>query len=210
VGRRSSLLHFGEQKEWRQIHGVKERNLRVIDPNIAGSLLDGFFLAVITPFTVTLILSQLTARTIAAATFAGCALPLFVGLLLEHKSWQENLYRILPWIMGFEILATAAAFWIYQFGVSSYYIYIMAVFGIVTTMIAYLIRVLKYRYYGEHYAQMERRNCMADALGYLIGSILVFAGVLVIRHIWMLLGFCVLHSICVYSFRVIPFLQRMD
>jgi hypothetical protein len=165
-------------------------------------------LAVITPFTVTLILSHLTARTIAAATFAGCALPLLAGLLLEHKNWQEWLYRALPWVMVVEILATAAAFFVYRLGVGLYYVYIMGVFGVVTTMVAYLLQILRYRFYGEHYANMERRNSMADALGYLVGSGLVFAGVLAIKQIWVLLGLCVLHSVCVYALRVIPYFKE--
>jgi uncharacterized membrane protein len=166
---------------------------------------NGLFLGVINPFYISLILGVLDVRILSIGSFIGSALPFFAGLLLEHQIWYERFYRLLPIIIGIEVALTIAAIVVSMASVPVYYLFGMAIFGLLDTSIIYLLQRLKEKRYAGHRAVFERRFAMFDALGYLAGSLLVFFGVIVLTTIWQVLAVGVAHSIGVYILYLIPY-----
>lgn len=149
-----------------------KRFIRSIDPYIFGGFVGSLFAGLITPYHIKLIASALDVRVIVLGSLAGSLFPFVTGLALENRRLARRLYAQLPLIMTAEVGLTAAAVLLYFLDLSIYYVASMIVFGTFTSAVMYLLQILKQRRYRRGRAAFDRRYAMADAAGYLAGSLL--------------------------------------
>jgi len=149
-----------------------KRYIRSIDPFILGGFAGSLFAGVITPYHIKLIASALDVRIITIGSLAGSLFPFLTGLVFENRRLVRRLYDQLPWIMTVEVGLTAGAILMFFLDLSYYYIASMIVFGTFTSAIIYLLQILKQRRYRRSRAVFDRRFAMADAAGFLTGSLL--------------------------------------
>ena len=149
-----------------------KRFIRSIDPYIFGGFVGSLFAGLITPYHIKLIASALDVRVIVLGSLAGSLFPFVTGLALENRRLARRLYAQLPLIMTAEVGLTAAAVMLYFLDLSIYYVASMIVFGTFTSAVMYLLQILKQRRYRRGRAAFDRRYAMADAAGYLTGSLL--------------------------------------
>jgi hypothetical protein len=149
-----------------------KRFIRSIDPYIFGGFVGSLFAGLITPYHIKLIASALDVRVIVLGSLAGSLFPFVTGLALENRRLARRLYAQLPLIMTAEVGLTAAAVLLYFLDLSIYYVASMIVFGTFTSAVMYLLQILKQRRYRRGRAAFDRRYAMADAAGYLTGSLL--------------------------------------
>jgi hypothetical protein len=149
-----------------------KRFIRSIDPYIFGGFVGSLFAGLITPYHIKLIASALDVRVIVLGSLAGSLFPFVTGLALENRRLARRLYAQLPLIMTAEVGLTAAAVLLYFLDLSIYYVASMIVFGTFTSAVMYLLQILKQRRYRRGRAVFDRRYAMADAAGYLAGSLL--------------------------------------
>jgi len=149
-----------------------KRFIRSIDPYIFGGFVGSLFAGLITPYHIKLIASALDVRVIVLGSLAGSLFPFVTGLALENRRLARRLYAQLPLIMTAEVGLTAAAVMLYFLDLSIYYVASMIVFGTFTSAVMYLLQILKQRRYRRGRAVFDRRYAMADAAGYLAGSLL--------------------------------------
>jgi phosphatidylglycerophosphate synthase len=97
-----------------------------------------------------------------------------------------------------EVLLVLASLGFYALSRSYYYIFSMAVFGLFSSTVMYLLQILKQRRYRRKRAAFDRRYAMADACGYLAGSLLVLAGWRPIQDVKVLLALGLLQTLLVY------------
>jgi hypothetical protein len=152
-----------------------KRFIRSIDPFILGGFAGSLIAGLITPYHIKLIASALDVRIITLGSLAGSLFPFLTGLAFENRGLVRRLYARLPLIMTVEIGLTAAAILMFFLDLSYYYITSMIVFGTFTTTVMYLLQILKQRRYRRGRAAFDRRYHMADAAGYLAGSLLALA-----------------------------------
>ena len=152
-----------------------KRFIRSIDPYIFGGFVGSLFAGLITPYHIKLIASALDVRVIVLGSLAGSLFPFVTGLALENRRLARRLYAQLPLIMTAEVGLTAAAVLLYFLDLSIYYVASMIVFGTFTSAVMYLLQILKQRRYRRGRAAFDRRYAMADAAGYLAGSLLALA-----------------------------------
>lgn len=152
-----------------------KRFIRSIDPYIFGGFVGSLFAGLITPYHIKLIASALDVRVIVLGSLAGSLFPFVTGLALENRRLARRLYAQLPLIMSAEVGLTAAAVLLYFLDLSIYYVASMIVFGTFTSAVMYLLQILKQRRYRRGRAAFDRRYAMADAAGYLAGSLLALA-----------------------------------
>lgn len=185
---------------------MKPRNPQVWwDPLLWAGFLNSLILGIINPFYISLVLSRLDVRILSAGSFIASALPFTTGLLLEHQHLFEKAYKWLPIVMAIEIVISILAILISVYSVGAYYLVAMGIFGILSTSIVFLLQRLKERRYAGKRAPFERRYAMFDALGYLVGSALVFGGWIVIKAIWPVLVLGVIQVAAVYGLSLIPY-----
>jgi len=152
-----------------------KRYIRSIDPFILGGFAGSLFAGVITPYHIKLIASALDVRVITLGSLAGALFPFLTGLAFENRRLVRRLYAQLPLIMTVEVGLTAGAILMFFLGLSYYYIASMVVFGTFTSAVMYLLQILKQRRYRRGRAVFDRRFAMADAAGFLAGSLLALA-----------------------------------
>jgi Kef-type K+ transport system membrane component KefB len=148
------------------------RIIRSIDPFILGGFVGSLFAGLITPYHLKLIASALDVRVITLGSLAGSLFPFLTGLAFENRRLARRWYAQLPLVMTVEVGLTAAAILLYALDLSLYYLASMIVFGTFTSAVLYLLQILKQRRYRRGRAIFDRRYAMADAAGYLAGSLL--------------------------------------
>ena len=152
-----------------------KRIIRSIDPYIFGGFVGSLFAGLITPYHLKLIASALDVRVITLGSLAGSLFPFLTGLAFEDRRLARRWYAQLPLLMTAEVALTAAAILLYVLDLSLYYLASMLVFGTFTSAVMYLLQILKQRRYRRGRAAFDRRCAMADAAGYLAGSLLALA-----------------------------------
>ena len=149
-----------------------KRFVASIDPFILGGFAGSLFAGLITPYHIKLIASALDVRVITLGSLAGSLFPFLTGLAFEDRRLARRWYAQLPLLMTAEVALTAAAILLYVLDLSLYYLASMLVFGTFTSAVMYLLQILKQRRYRRGRAAFDRRYAMADAAGYLAGSLL--------------------------------------
>jgi hypothetical protein len=175
-----------------------KRFIRSIDPFIVGGWIGSFFTGIITPHQIKLILSSLDVRVITIGSLIGSLFPFLTGLALENRRLMRRLYAHLPLLMLAEVLLALASVGFYSLSRSSYYIFSMAVFGVFSSTVMYLLQILKQRRYRRKRAAFDRRYAMADACGYLAGSLLVLINWRPFQDVKVLLALGLLQTLLVY------------
>jgi hypothetical protein len=173
------------------------KSLLRLDPYLISGFTNGFFMGLLNPFFISLILSQLSVRVLSAGTFLLSGLPFLLGVLFENKKLFDKLFKFLPLIMILEILGFIALIFLYSISIPGYYIASMALCGIFGTGITYLMQKVRDIRYQNDRAAFERRHMMSDGLGYLLGSLLVFLGLVNITNIVVLLILAAIHGLIV-------------
>jgi len=151
------------------------RIIRSIDPYILGGFVGSLFAGLIGPYHLKLIASALDVRVITLGSLVGSLFPFLTGLVFENRRLARRLYARLPLLMSAEVGLTAAAITLYVLDLSLYYLASMIVFGTFTSAVMYLLQILKQRRYRRGRAAFDRRYSMADAAGYVAGSLLALA-----------------------------------
>jgi Kef-type K+ transport system membrane component KefB len=162
--------------------------IRSIDPYILGGFVGSLLAGLITPYHVKLIVSVLDVRVITLGSLAGSLFPFLTGLAFENRRLARKLYEQLPLIMSAEVLLTMAAILLYFLDLSYYYVASMIVFGTFSSAVIYLLQILKQRRYRRGRAAFDRRYAMADAAGYLAGSLLALADLQMFSDLRVLLA----------------------
>jgi Kef-type K+ transport system membrane component KefB len=174
------------------------RIIRSIDPYILGGFVGSLFAGLIGPYHIKLIASALDVRVITLGSLAGSLFPFLSGLAFENRRLARRLYARLPLIMTVEVGLTAAAIWLYALDLSLYYLASMIVFGTFTSAVMYLLQILKQRRYRRGRAAFDRRYAMADAAGYLAGSLLALADLPPMNDLRVLLALSLAQTAVVY------------
>jgi Kef-type K+ transport system membrane component KefB len=174
------------------------RTIRSIDPYILGGFVGSLFAGLISPYHIKLIASALDVRVITLGSLAGSLFPFLIGLAFENRRLARRLYAQLPLIMTAEVGLTAAAILLYALDLSLYYLASMLVFGTFTSAVMYLLQVLKQRRYRRGRAAFDRRYAMADAAGYLAGSLLALADLPLLNDLRALLALSLGQTAVVY------------
>jgi len=175
-----------------------KRPTKTIDAFILGGGISSFFSGLITPNYTKLILSNLDLKVLSAGSLIAALLPLITGLFFENKRLVKRLYGLLPLVMLTEVLLTVASIFLSSLDLALYYVTAMAVFGLFSSTVMYLLQVLKQKRYAGKRAAFDRRYAMADAGGYLAGSLLVFANLIPLEGVYPLLVLGFLQTLIVY------------
>ncbi len=167
------------------------RRSKTFDALIIGGGLSSLFTGVINPSYIKLILSNLDLKVLSLGSLIAAGLPFLTGMVLENRRIYQRLYALLPAVMAVEAVLTILSAALYRVDAAAYYLTAMIVFGLFSSTVMHLLQELKQRRYRRGRAIFERRASMADALGYLVGSLLVFTDALVIDSVQvvLLLGF---------------------
>lgn len=190
-----------------------KRLLKYVDAFIIGGFVTNFFSGFLNPLYITLILSHLDLRVIAAGSFISSACPLVVGVMLGKRKIFDRLYTILPVVMVAELVTAALSVCAVSVDLGAYYLLTMLIFGIFTTSVVYLLQKLKEVRYRRNRASFDRRCMMADAFGYLAGSVLSFMDVVQLRDPLAIAVLGVLQTVIVYGlfillYRKVPVRRR--
>jgi hypothetical protein len=165
-----------------------KRIIRSIDPYIFGGFVGSLFAGLITPYHIKLIASALDVRVITLGSLVGSLFPFLTGLAFENRRLARRLYAQLPLLMTAEVGLTAAAILLYALDLSLYYLASMIVFGTFTSAVMYLLQILKQRRYRRGRAVFDRRYAMADAAGYLAGSLVALTDLPLLNDLRVLLA----------------------
>ncbi len=174
------------------------RIIRSIDPYIFGGFVGSLFAGLITPYHIKLIAAALDVRVITLGSLAGSLFPFLTGLAFENRRLARRMYAQLPLIMTAEVGFTAAAILLYALDLSLYYLASMIVFGTFTSAVMYLLQILKQRRYRRGRAAFDRRYAMADAAGYLAGSLVALADLPALNDLRVLLALSLGQTAVVY------------
>jgi hypothetical protein len=174
------------------------RTIRSIDPYIFGGFVGSLFAGLITPYHIKLIAAALDVRVITLGSLAGSLFPFLTGLAFENRRLARRMYARLPLIMTAEVGFTAAAILLYVLDLSLYYLASMIVFGTFTSAVMYLLQILKQRRYRRGRAAFDRRYAMADAAGYLAGSLVALADLPALNDLRVLLALSLGQTAVVY------------
>lgn len=153
-----------------------KKRLSPVTAFVVGGFVASAFAGYINPIYVTQILASLDARMIAVGSVLASAFPVAVGLVLEHRGVFERLYALLPVVMLLELILTAALAVVAPLDLAAYYLLSMALFGVFTNSVLYLLQKFKETKVRKNRAVFDRRVAVADGLGYLAGSALGFVG----------------------------------
>jgi Kef-type K+ transport system membrane component KefB len=171
-----------------------KRYIRSIDPYIFGGFIGSLIAGLITPYHIKLIASALDVRVITLGSLAGSLFPFLTGLAFENRRLVRRLYDRLPLIMTAEVGLSAATILMFFLDLSFYYVTSMIVFGTFTSAVMYLLQILKQRRYRHGRAAFDRRYNMADAAGYLAGSLLALADWRLLADLRVLLAFSLVQT----------------
>jgi len=172
--------------------------IRSIDVFLLGGWIGSFFAGIVTPNYIKLIISVLDVRIITIGSMIASLLPFLTGLAFENRRFVRRLYRLLPLLMLAEVALTVASIAFFSLHMSLYYLASMIVFGLFSSTVTYLLQILKQKRYRRRRAAFDRRYAMADACGYLAGSLLVLTSWREMRSIYVLLTLGLLQTVVVY------------
>lgn len=175
-----------------------KRIFRSIDLFILGGWIGSLFAGIITPNYIKLIVSALDVKIISIGSLIASLFPFLTGLFFENRRLVRKLYALLPLVMLAELALNIASIFLYSLNSAVYYLASMMVFGLFSSTVMYLLQILKQRRYRRKRASFDRRYAMADASGYLVGSLLVFTDWSLIRNVHVLLGLGLLQTALVY------------
>jgi hypothetical protein len=175
-----------------------KRFIASIDPFILGGFVGSLLAGLIAPYHVKLIASALDVRVITLGSLAGSLFPFLTGLVFENRSLARRWYAHLPLLMTVEVGLTAGVILLYALDLSLYYLASMLVFGTFTSAVMYLLQILKQRRYRRGRAAFDRRLAMADAAGYLAGSLVALTGLPVFSDLRVLLALSLSQTALVY------------
>jgi len=148
-----------------------------LDIFVLSGFIASFFYGFLNPLYISVILSRLDARVIAVGSFMCSAFPLLIGAALGNRRLFSRLYAVLPVVMIVELVVGLAAALVAAVDLAVYYLASMAVVGVFSASVVYLLQKIKEQKYRANRAGFDRRYGMADALGALAGSGLSIAGV---------------------------------
>lgn len=148
-----------------------------LDIFVLSGFIASLFYGFLNPLYISVILSRLDARVIAVGSFMCSAFPLLIGAALGNRRLFSRLYAALPAVMIVELIAGMAVALVAAIDLTVYYLASMAVVGLFSASVVYLLQKIKEQKYRGNRAGFDRRYGMADALGSLAGSGLSIAGV---------------------------------
>lgn len=184
-----------------------------LDIFVLSGFIASFFYSFLNPVYISVILSRLDARVIAVGSFMSSAFPLLIGAALGNRRVFARLYAVLPLVMIVELVAGCAAALIAAIDLAVYYLASMAVAGVFSASVVFLLQKIKEKKYRSNRAGFDRRYGMADALGSLAGSALSIAAVTVLNDPLRIAVAGALQTAIVYGlflvmYRRIPALRR--
>lgn len=182
-----------------------KRLRNVCDLLILGGFISSLFTGLLYPHYIKLVLSSLDLKVLSLGYFFASGFPFLTGMFLESRRLYRKLYALLPAVMIVEIAVTAAAIFLSTLDLSAYYLAAMVVFGLFSTTVTFLLQRLKEKRYARTRAAFERRYSMADALGYLLGSLLVFWELLPINRVHTVLILGLLQTTFVYILTMLSY-----
>ncbi|HVO38609.1 MAG TPA: hypothetical protein VMV03_06215 [Spirochaetia bacterium] len=148
-----------------------------LDIFVLSGFIASFFYGFLNPLYISVILAHLDARVIAVGSFMSSVFPLLIGAALGNRRLFSRLYAVLPVVMIVELVAGVAVALVAAVDLAVYYLASMAVVGVFSASVVYLLQKMKEQKYRANRAGFDRRYGMADALGSLAGSALSIAGV---------------------------------
>lgn len=168
------------------------------DAFIVGGFITNFFNGVVNPLYINQILAHLDTRVLAAGSIIDSAFPFLIGLVLESPKVFRRLYLVLAWVMIAEIGISLASIYLAEIDLAAYYITAMCIFGIFSTSVVFLTqRIKEVRYSGDR-TGFDRRSQMAEASGYLLGSVIPMATSVEIADPRILVALGVIQTALVY------------
>jgi hypothetical protein len=177
----------------------------VCDLLILGGFISSFFTGLLYPHYIKLVLSSVDLKILSLGYFFASGFPFLTGMFLESRRLYRKLYALLPAVMLAEIAVTAAAVFLSTVDLAVYYLAAMVVFGLFSTTVTFLLQRLKEKRYARRRATFERRYSMADALGYLLGSLLVFWELFPINRVQTVLILGLLQTTFVYILTMLSY-----
>ena len=141
------------------------KNKTVLDVFVLSGFISSFFYGFLNPLYISVILSRLDPRVIAVGSFMSSGFPVLIGAVLGNQRLFKRMYAVLPWVMVFELVAGCAAALVAAFDLAVYYLVSMAIIGVFSTSVVFLLQKIKEKRYRASRASFDRRYAMADALG---------------------------------------------
>jgi hypothetical protein len=181
------------------------RRSKPFDALIIGGCISSLFTGIVNPSYIKLIVSNLDVKMISLGSLIAAGLPFLTGMLLENQRLFRRLYALLPGVMLVEVVLTVLSVAVFSLNAAAYYLTAMVVFGLFSSTVMHLLQELKQRRYRRNRATFERRCTMADALGYLMGSLLIFLDVLVIESVQAILVLGFVQTASVYLFYLVAY-----
>ncbi len=186
-----------------------KRITKYLDAFVLGGFVANFFTGFLNPVYISVILTRLDPRVIAAGSVLASGFPVLIGLLLGRRRLFARLSAVLPRVMAVELLVALAVAAAAAVNLSIYYLASMMVFGVFSAAVVYLLQKIKEVRYRRNRAAFDRRCEMADALGYLAGSGLSIVGVVELREPLAVAALGVLQTLIVYGlflflYRTVP------
>ncbi len=186
-----------------------KRFTKYLDAFVLGGFVANFFTGFLNPVYISVILTRLDPRVIAAGSVLASGFPVVIGLLMGRQRLFVRLSAVLPRVMAVELLVAVAVAAAAAFNLSVYYLASMMVFGVFSAAVVYLLQKIKEVRYKRNRAAFDRRCEMADALGYLAGSCLSIVGVVELREPLAVAALGVLQTLIVYGlflflYRTVP------
>ncbi len=184
-----------------------------LDVFVLSGFIASFFYGFLNPLYVSVILSHLDARVIAVGGFMSSAFPLLIGAALGNRRIFARLYAALPLVMVVELVLGCAVAFVAAFDLAVYYLASMAVVGVFSASVVYLMQKIKEKRYRSNRAVFDRRYGMADALGSLAGSGLSIIGISLLNDplriaIAGALQDAVIYGLFLVMYRRIPALRK--
>jgi len=153
-----------------------------LDAFVLGGFAANFFTGFLNPVYISVILTRLDPRVIAAGSVLASGFPVVVGLVLGRQRLFARLSAVLPRVMAAELVVALGVALAAAVDLSVYYLASMMVFGVFSATVVYLLQKTKEVRYRRNRAAFDRRCEMADGLGYLAGSCLSILGVVEVRE----------------------------
>ena len=170
-----------------------------IDAFVISGFVASFFNGFLNPLYISMILSRLDPRVIAAGSFLASGFPVLIGAALGNRALFRRLYGALPVVMLIELALAALAMMLAAVDVQAYYLASMLILGVFSSAVIYLLQKLKEERYRYRRAAFDRRMEMADGVGFLAGSGLAVAGASIIRDPFAVAALGALQTAVVYG-----------
>jgi hypothetical protein len=153
-----------------------------LDVFVLSGFISSFFYGLLNPLYVCVILARLDPSVVAVGSFMSSGFPVLIGIVLGNRRLFQRMYAVLPWIMVVELVAGCAAAFVAAFDLTVYYLASMAIIGVFSTSVVFLLQKIKEKRFRSSRASFDRRYAMADALGSGAGAGVSIVAVSVLRH----------------------------